>query len=63
MLVGDVCGKAEEAVNIFASDLRNAKVRDIVRYGSSEEPDQEGTIKRAALTLEGQEFAANSADG
>ena len=33
-------------------------VGDILRYGKGEEPDKEGTIKHAAFTLEGQEFAA-----
>jgi predicted 3-demethylubiquinone-9 3-methyltransferase (glyoxalase superfamily) len=28
------------------------------RYSKGEEPDREGTIKHAAFTLEGQEFAA-----
>ncbi len=58
MFVGNVCGKAEEAINFYASVLHNAKVGDILRYGKGEEPDREGTIKHAAFTLEGQEFAA-----
>jgi predicted 3-demethylubiquinone-9 3-methyltransferase (glyoxalase superfamily) len=36
----------------------NSGIGDILRYGKGEEPDQEGTIKHAAFTLEGQEFAA-----
>ncbi len=58
MFVGDVCGKAEEAIEFYASVFNNAKVGDILRYGKGEEPDREGTIKHAAFTLEGQEFAA-----
>lgn len=58
MFVGNVCGKAEEAINFYASVLHNAKVGDILRYGKGEEPDKEGTIKHATFTLEGQEFAA-----
>jgi len=58
MFVGNVCGKAEEAINFYASVFHNAKVGDILRYGKDEEPDKEGTIKHAAFTLEGQEFAA-----
>jgi predicted 3-demethylubiquinone-9 3-methyltransferase (glyoxalase superfamily) len=58
MYVGAVCGKAEEAVNFYASVFRNAKVGDILRYGKGEEPDKEGTIRHAGFTLEGQEFAA-----
>lgn len=58
MFVGDVCGKAEEAVNFYASAFRNAKANVLARYGKGEEPDKEGTVKYAAFTLEGQEFGA-----
>jgi len=58
MFVGEQCGKAEEAVNFYASVFHNAKVGDILRYSTGEGPDKEGTIKHAAFTLEGQEFAA-----
>jgi predicted 3-demethylubiquinone-9 3-methyltransferase (glyoxalase superfamily) len=58
MFVGDVCGKAEEAINFYASIFRNAKIGDIFRYAKGEGPDKEGTIKHAAFTLEGREFAA-----
>jgi predicted 3-demethylubiquinone-9 3-methyltransferase (glyoxalase superfamily) len=58
MFVGSVCGKAEEAINFYASVFRNAKVGDILRYGKGEEADKEGTIKHIAFVLDGQEFAA-----
>jgi predicted 3-demethylubiquinone-9 3-methyltransferase (glyoxalase superfamily) len=58
MFVGDVCGKAEEAINFYASIFHNAQVGNIIRYGQGEGPDKEGTIKHAAFTLEGQQFAA-----
>jgi predicted 3-demethylubiquinone-9 3-methyltransferase (glyoxalase superfamily) len=58
MFIGDVCGKAEEAINFYVSVFRDAKIGDSMRYGAGEEPDKEGTIKHAAFTLEGQEFAA-----
>jgi predicted 3-demethylubiquinone-9 3-methyltransferase (glyoxalase superfamily) len=58
MFVGAQCGKAEEAVNFYASVFRNTKVSEIVRYGKDDTPDREGTIKHASFTLEGQEFAA-----
>jgi predicted 3-demethylubiquinone-9 3-methyltransferase (glyoxalase superfamily) len=56
--VGDVCGKAEEAVNFYVSMFQNARVDALLRYGKSEEPDNEGTLKYAAFTLEGEEFGA-----
>ena len=58
MFVREVCGKAEEAINFYASIFNNAKVGDILRYGGGEEPDKEGTVMHAAFTLLGQEFAA-----
>jgi predicted 3-demethylubiquinone-9 3-methyltransferase (glyoxalase superfamily) len=58
MFVGDVAGKAEEAINFYVSVFHSAAVGDILRYGKGEEPDVEGTIKHASFTLEGQEFAA-----
>jgi predicted 3-demethylubiquinone-9 3-methyltransferase (glyoxalase superfamily) len=58
LFVGAVCDKAEEAINFYASVFRNAKINGIFRYNKGEEPDKEGTIKHAAFTLEGQEFAA-----
>lgn len=64
MFVGEQCGKAEEAIHFYASVFRNAAVGDILRYSKGEGPDKEGTIKHAAFTLEGQEFAAmDSAHG
>ena len=58
MFVGDVCGKAEEAINFYTSVFHHAKVNNILRYGNSEEPDKAGTIKYAAFNLEGKEFGA-----
>jgi predicted 3-demethylubiquinone-9 3-methyltransferase (glyoxalase superfamily) len=58
MFVGHVCGKAEEAVNFYASVFRNARVGEIDRYGKEEGPDKPGTVRHVAFTLEGLEFAA-----
>ncbi len=58
MFVGDVYGKAEEAVNFYTSVFHNGKVGNIFRYGKGEEPDKAGTVKYAPFTLEGQEFGA-----
>ncbi len=51
-------GKAEEAITFYTSVFDNSKVGFVMRYGPGEEPDKEGTVKYAAFTLEGQEFAA-----
>lgn len=58
MFVGDVCGKAEEAIQFYASVFHDSNVGNMMRYEAGEGPDKEGTIKHAALTLEGKEFAA-----
>jgi predicted 3-demethylubiquinone-9 3-methyltransferase (glyoxalase superfamily) len=58
MFIGDNWGKAENAIDFYTSVFRDSEVGDILRYDADEEPDKEGTIKHAAFTLEGQEFAA-----
>jgi predicted 3-demethylubiquinone-9 3-methyltransferase (glyoxalase superfamily) len=58
MFTGDVCGKAEEAMNYYVSVFRDSKVRDILRYTDEEKPDEAGTIKHEEFTLENQDFAA-----
>jgi predicted 3-demethylubiquinone-9 3-methyltransferase (glyoxalase superfamily) len=58
MFVGDVAGRAEEAINFYTTVFRNSKIGHVVRYGKGEAPDKEGTIKHAGFTLEGRVFAA-----
>jgi predicted 3-demethylubiquinone-9 3-methyltransferase (glyoxalase superfamily) len=58
MFVGDVSGRAEEAVRRYASLFSDSAIGEIMRYGESEEPDRPGTIRHIGFTLEGQEFAA-----
>ncbi len=58
MFVGNVCGKAEEAINFYASLFPNAKAEVIMRYRQGEEPDRAGTVKYSQFMLNGQEFAA-----
>jgi predicted 3-demethylubiquinone-9 3-methyltransferase (glyoxalase superfamily) len=58
MFVGDVCGKAEQAITYYASVFDDAHVDDILRYEKGEEPDVVGSVKQAAFTLEGTELAA-----
>jgi predicted 3-demethylubiquinone-9 3-methyltransferase (glyoxalase superfamily) len=58
MFVGEQCGKAEEAINFYVSVFDDAQVDGVLRYENNEAPDKQGTIKHAAFTLEGQDFAA-----
>jgi predicted 3-demethylubiquinone-9 3-methyltransferase (glyoxalase superfamily) len=58
MFTRDVCGKAEEAINYYASVFPDANAQVFARYAPGEEPDQEGTVKFAQFILGGQEFGA-----
>ena len=58
MYVGNVAGKAEEAMRFYASVLPESKVGDIARYPAGMEPDKEGTVMHGSVTLAGQEFFA-----
>lgn len=58
MFAGEVSGKAEEAIDLYASVFPDSKVGLIARYERDEEPDEEGTIKYADFLLAGQRFAA-----
>ena len=58
MFVGDVAGRAEEAINVYLSVFKNSKMGAIIHYGAGQEPDKEGTVMFADFMLEGQWFAA-----
>jgi predicted 3-demethylubiquinone-9 3-methyltransferase (glyoxalase superfamily) len=58
MFTGNVCGKAEEAINTYSTVFSNANIGYILRYSGGDGPDKEGTIQHAGFILEGQEFAA-----
>lgn len=48
-------GKAEEAMQLYTSVFKNAKVSEVKRYPSGS-PFPEGTVMSAEFELEGQEF-------
>jgi len=58
MFVGDVCGRAEEAVGFYASIFPGGKSQVLARYAKGEQPDQDGTVKYAEFVIAGQEFGA-----
>lgn len=67
LFVGNVCGKAEEAINFYASVFQDApdashlgetNANVFSRYGAREQPDKDGTVRYAQFTLFGQEFVA-----
>jgi predicted 3-demethylubiquinone-9 3-methyltransferase (glyoxalase superfamily) len=57
MFVGNVCGKAEEAINFYTSIFKNSTIGTIFRYPANEGPDKEGTIAFADFSLDGEWFA------
>lgn len=62
LFVGDVAGKAEEAMNMYASIFPESSVGGMARYGAGMEPDKEGTIMHGVVTLAGQDlYATDSA--
>jgi predicted 3-demethylubiquinone-9 3-methyltransferase (glyoxalase superfamily) len=58
MFAGDVCGKAEEAVNFYLSVFENTRPGITVRYSARQEPDKEGAIMYADFMIENQWLAA-----
>lgn len=63
MFTQDVAGKAEEAINYYASVFPKASAQVLARYEKGEEPNTEGTVKQALFILNGQEFVAMDAAG
>jgi len=53
-----VCGKAEEASDMYLSLFKNTKRGTMVRYPAGREPDKEGTVMFTDFALEGQWFVA-----
>lgn len=58
LFVGDVCGKAEEASDLYLSVFKKTKRGALARYPAGMEPDKEGTIMFTDFMLEGQWFVA-----
>ena len=58
MFVGEQCGRAEKAINFYASVFENVKTGVIHRYPEGMSPDKAGTVMFADFQLEGSWFAA-----
>ncbi|MGM9455232.1 VOC family protein [Legionella bozemanae] len=58
LFVGNVCGKAEEAINFYMSVFKNSRWGNVTHYGSDHAPEKEGTIAFADFILSGKWFAA-----
>jgi predicted 3-demethylubiquinone-9 3-methyltransferase (glyoxalase superfamily) len=61
MFVGDQCGKAEEAMELYVSAFEGSRVIDVERFG----PDDEGErgIKHARFEVAGREVVAMDSAG
>lgn len=57
MFIGSQTGKAEQAMNFYASIFSDSKIKDINRY-VADEHDVEGTIKHARFHLGKENFVA-----
>jgi predicted 3-demethylubiquinone-9 3-methyltransferase (glyoxalase superfamily) len=57
MFVGEQHGKAEQAINYYATIFPDVKIHRIERYGTGG-PDPEGTVYQSAFSLMGREFRA-----
>jgi predicted 3-demethylubiquinone-9 3-methyltransferase (glyoxalase superfamily) len=66
MFAGNVCGKAEAAINYYVAVFKdapngrgdNTKAEILARYGKGDDPDQEGSVRYAQFSLLGQAFGA-----
>lgn len=58
LFVGNVSGKAGEAIDFYTSIFDNSKVISTLPYEAGQEPEKQGTLAYADFKLEGQLFAA-----
>lgn len=56
MFVGDQCGKAEEAMKLYTSLFKNSEIKSIDYWEKDAAGGQEGLIKRATFSIDGQEY-------
>ena len=54
---GDVCGKAQEAMQFYTSVFGDAKIGDVHRYGPGQEPNSPDSLMLGDFKLLGQWFA------
>jgi len=62
MFVKEQNGKAEEAINFYKSLFKNSATLRVAHYAAGE-GGQEGTVKHAAFSLDGEEFMAMDSNG
>jgi predicted 3-demethylubiquinone-9 3-methyltransferase (glyoxalase superfamily) len=60
LFAGDVCGRAEEAVNFYTEVFHNSKIAYITKYGpedAGEKTEPRAVVKHAGFSLEGFDMA------
>lgn len=58
LFVGDVYGKAEEAISFYLGVFKDSKMGIVAKYGPGQEPDKEGAIMFADFMIENVWLAA-----
>ena len=58
LFVGDVCGKAEEAIRLYTSTFPNSGVGEIMRYGPGAEPEAPDGVQYGPFILDGYKLVA-----
>jgi predicted 3-demethylubiquinone-9 3-methyltransferase (glyoxalase superfamily) len=58
MFVGDVCGKAEDAAELYTTVFPASRIDHVQHYGEGEEPDRPGTVRHLYFALDDYKFAA-----
>jgi predicted 3-demethylubiquinone-9 3-methyltransferase (glyoxalase superfamily) len=53
LFTGEVCGKAEQALNFYASIFKNSKKGVLAHYPAGMPPNEEGTVMFADVDLDG----------
>lgn len=58
LFVGEQCGHAEEAMQLYTSLFEDGRIESASRYSEDDSPEIAGTVQHASFWLEGQEFMA-----
>ena len=56
LFTGKQYGRAEEAIAHYSSIFKHTDIEGFLRYGANESPDEEGRIKHAQISLNGNKF-------
>jgi predicted 3-demethylubiquinone-9 3-methyltransferase (glyoxalase superfamily) len=56
LFTGKQYGRVEEAIGHYSSIFKKVSIDAILRYGANELPDQEGKVKHAQLSIDGQKL-------